>query len=174
MRVFRYLLLLFVLAKPAASADDGLDNLSAAIADRLQVMEQVAHYKWLHNIPVEAPARETEVIKATVEKAAALGLDEQAARRAVTAQMEAARTVQRRLIISWKAGSPPRGRAPDLKDDIRPRINRLTTDFLSALKSAQPALTACILPKKPETVGADIWQIALAGLIPANCAASRP
>ena len=171
MRACHYLLIILMMAAaPGTHADAALDSLASTMAARLQVMEDVAHYKWAHDVAVDAPKREAGVIAATVEKALAIGLDRAVATRAVTAQMAAAKQRQRRLIAVWTAGTPPAGNAPDLTRDIRPRINRLTVDFLAALKSAQPALAGCAVPPQPATIDTDIWHTAVAGIVPAGCA----
>ncbi|WP_025896725.1 gamma subclass chorismate mutase AroQ [Kordiimonas gwangyangensis] len=171
--MFRHAALIFVLvfsAPGAFAADARLDALAHSIEARLKVMRGVAHYKWEHHIPVEAPEREAAVIKATVTRATELGLDEQLATRAVTAQMEAAKAVQRKLIAAWEQGEDvPEGQAPDLAGEIRPLINDLTAEFLTALKAAAPLLESCAALYRPNAVTPDVWSVATAGLNPEAC-----
>ena len=174
------LILAFALVGPRVQAGDGrLETLARTIEARLGVMEDVAHYKWLHHIPVEAPAREAAVIGATVKRATSLGLNKAVATRAVTAQMEAAKALQQQLIKIWENGQAlPDGAAPDLTADIRPKINRLTGDFLSALKGAAPLLERCEAAmelKRPDSITPEVWHIAVSGLRPEGCdQAARP
>lgn len=165
------LLFVLVISAPAAlAADARLDALAHSIEARLHVMRGVAHYKWEHHIAVEAPEREAAVIKATVARATELGLDEQLATRAVTAQMEAAKAVQRKLITAWEQGEDvPKGQAPDLAREIRPLINNLTAEFLTALKAAAPLLESCAVLEWPNAVTPDVWSVATAGLNPDAC-----
>ncbi|WP_417451460.1 gamma subclass chorismate mutase AroQ [Kordiimonas sp.] len=171
MRLFCGLLCLVFWVSPT-HADDPVDRLAAAMANRLQVMTEVAHYKWQHGIAVDAPEREASVIAATVDKALTLGLDRHVATRAVTAQMDAAKMLQRSLIASWQTGPTPERDAPDLAQNIRPRINQLTTAFLQALKDAQPLLENCHTPERPAHIDAAIWQTAVSGTVPLRCGAS--
>lgn len=165
------LLFVLVVSAPAALATDArLDALAHSIEARLHVMRGVAHYKWEHHIAVEAPEREAAVIKATVTQATELGLDEQLATRAVTAQMEAAKAVQRKLIAAWEQGEDvPEGQAPDLAREIRPLINDLTAEFLTALKAAAPLLESCAVLERPDAVTPEVWSVATAGLNPDAC-----
>lgn len=165
------LLFVLVVSAPAALATDArLDALAHSIEARLGVMRGVAHYKWEHHIAVEAPEREAAVIKATVARATELGLDGPLATRAVTAQMEAAKAVQRQLIAAWERGENlPEGEAPDLAREIRPLINGLTAEFLNALKAAAPLLESCAVLERPEAVTPDVWSAATASLNPDSC-----
>lgn len=165
------LFIVLLVSTPAAIAVDArLDALAHSIEARLKVMRGVAHYKWEHHIAVEAPEREAAVIKATVARATELGLNEQLATRAVTAQMEAAKAVQRKLIATWeRAEDLPEGQAPDLARKIRPMINDLTTDFLTALKAAAPLLESCAVLTRPDAITPEVWATATAGLNPEAC-----
>jgi chorismate mutase len=170
MAVVGFFILILAAMSRATGPDARLLSLAHSIEARLGVMRSVAHYKWENHISVEAPEREAAVIKATVARATELGLDEQLATRAVTAQMEAAKAVQRRLIAAWGQGKDlPEGHAPDLAREIRPLINDLTGDFLNALKAATPLLESCAVLDRPKAVTPDVWSVATAGLTSEAC-----
>ncbi len=144
--VFAFGLLLTILlggcATPAPPADR-LAVLLDLIDQRLAISEDVARSKWNSGAPVEDLARERDIVTAIGAQAAGYGLDPSFARNFFQAQIEASKVVQRARLAQWRAArQAPFTGVPDLQRDIRPQLDRLTTELLTALAQALPALRA--------------------------------
>lgn len=141
---------------------------------RLSLMPSVARYKWHHSIPVEDLERETLILAATVEQAKALGLTESAAKRLVSAQITAAKQIQRRLITIWQQSDVDLRTLPPLQslsDDIRPVISGLTVELLTVTSALAQALKECaahedLQANRLQMVTDDEWRTAVTGLKP--------
>jgi chorismate mutase len=123
----------------AKAPDRAFDGLLGLIRTRLELMHDVARYKWAAKAPIEDPARERALLDDVAERGRALGLDPAAARSFFAAQIEAAKLVQRADFARWEAdhrGSV--GDPPDLVGVLRPRIDALNRDLLAALADARP------------------------------------
>ena len=116
-------------------------RLKDAIEARLLLMDDVARYKWNHDLPVADAPREAVLLDRTTAQAVALGIPEDYARRVVAAQIAAARVRQQELIDRWRQASrPPFDDVPDLATVQRPTIDRATADLLTRLRAAMCGL----------------------------------
>jgi len=120
-----------------------LDTLLALIDQRLAISEDVARSKWNSGAAVEDLARERDIVNAIGAQAVKYGLDPAFARAFFQAQIEASKVVQHTRLAQWRAANQaPFSNVPDLQRDIRPQLDRLTTELLTALAQALPALRA--------------------------------
>ncbi|WP_170837349.1 chorismate mutase [Actinopolyspora xinjiangensis] len=123
------------LALPAATESENTDfgPLVRPAAERLAVADQVAAAKYESGDPVEAPAREREVLAEVSEHAERAGLDPAVATEVFRDRIEANKLVQRCLISRWESGTtaPPRGH-PDM-DDVRDRTDEINQGLLDTL-----------------------------------------
>lgn len=111
--------------------------------DRLVVMRDVARWKWVNKAPIEDPEREASSLRDVAEKGRDFGLDPEATRAFFEAQIEAAKLMQREYFRRWREGAPlPEGDIPDLKTEIRGRIDALNRDLTEALPDALARLSA--------------------------------
>jgi chorismate mutase len=125
----------------AKAPDRAFDGLLGLIRTRLELMHDVARYKWAARSPIEDPARERALLDDVAERGRALGLDPAAARSFFAAQIEAAKLIQRADFARWEADHRgPAGDPPDLVGVLRPRIDALNRDLLAALADARPLL----------------------------------
>jgi chorismate mutase len=143
-------IVLLVLAVPAcrpapgpaameAVPDRAIDRLLGLMRSRLDVMHDVARWKWASKAPIEDPGREAALLGDVADRGVALGLDPAATRAFFAAQIEAAKLVQRADLVRWEADRrAPEGEAPDLARVLRPRIDSLNRDLLAALAEARP------------------------------------
>lgn len=147
----RYLLGLIVLLLPACGPEAGsapsaapaaegaranreLGALVELMGQRLELMHDVARFKWVGGSPIEDPVREQALLEDVARRGRDLGLDEAATRAFFTAQIEAAKIVQRADFERWRGGlETAPATAPDLKGVLRPRIDALNRDLLAAL-----------------------------------------
>jgi chorismate mutase-like protein len=119
----------------------GLEPLRQAIDQRLLLAQDVARAKWNAKAAIEDLPREEQVIAAAVRQGGALGLPEAWVRTVFRAQIEASKTVQRALYRRWQAEGAGRfDDAPDLAKNIRPELDRLTTQLLRAMADNQSLL----------------------------------
>jgi chorismate mutase len=123
--------------KPAPTKDvpdTAIDRLLEAVKSRLDVMHDVARWKWSAHSPIEDPAREATLLADVAGRGDALGLDPAATRAVFAAQIEAAKLIQRADFARWESDRrDPEGKPPDLAGVLRPRIDALNRELLAAL-----------------------------------------
>jgi chorismate mutase len=126
---------------PAEATERTFDNLLGLMRQRLEVMHEVARYKWAKKAPVEDPVREAALLTDVARRAADHGLDPEFARAFFRGQIEAAKAVQRADFSRWEAvPGGAAGEAPDLAGALRPRIDALNRDLLAELARVSPRL----------------------------------
>jgi cyclohexadienyl dehydratase len=141
------LLTLPATAQEQASGEPLLDEpasvarLLELVDSRLALMPAVAAYKWQQHAPIADPPREQAVIARAVAMAGPLGIAPVAVNQFFELQVRLARELEEQLHTEWRArgfdfGSP----IPRLDTELRPRLDRLTSELLRALYLAAPAL----------------------------------
>ncbi|WP_193368174.1 gamma subclass chorismate mutase AroQ [Pelagibius marinus] len=168
----RLLLLLVALAwlQGSAAAQEPAAALAEAMAERLQLMEGVAQYKWNRAIPIEDLERERVVLDNVVAAAEAEGASLDLATDFFRAQITAAKAIQSRFFEAWRQqGAGPFPNPPDLKTEVRPAISALTARIIAALAGLDgidaAALCAALAPTPAALAAdADAWRIAAAPL----------
>src|SRR5262249_2455418 len=90
-----------------AAPDRTFDDLLGLMRQRLDVMHDVARYKWAMQAPIEDSEREKALLEDVAERGRRLGLDPADTREFFAAQIEAAKLVQRADFRRWEAD--PRG-----------------------------------------------------------------
>jgi chorismate mutase len=106
--------------------------------DRLDVMHDVARYKWAKKAPVEDAGREAASLREVANRGKGLGLAPETTREFFAAQIEAAKLIQRADFRRWEADRRgPGGEPPDLVHVLRPRIDALNRELLAALAKNQ-------------------------------------
>jgi chorismate mutase len=115
-----------------------LGELTDLAVQRVQVADLVAAAKFGTPQPIDDPAREQQVLDTVRTKATGLGLDPENAASFFRAQIEANKLVQRGLYARWTEHPEevPSTR-PDLGTEVRPILDRLTTDILAELKDTE-------------------------------------
>ena len=131
-KVTAFLSILAVAATAHAAASS--EVMPDIISKRLDLMKAVAQYKYVNKLPVEDKKREAIIFKRIMEKATAIGVPQERASRALKAQITAAKLLQTSYINGWAENNIKFETAPDLGRDIRPQIDIITQDFLTALK----------------------------------------
>lgn len=172
---------------PEAEVQKVVEQLHA----RLAVMQDVAAWKYLHDLPIVDAPRERHVLDATVEQARVLGIEPSAARELYALQISLARKIQEYWFASWKAGASRPAQVRDLDSDLRPALDAIGKQMLQAIYLAlaemqrmEPAgfnesIKAALLVPGLEKQDADALLLALTKLRPttvpvmARVAASR-
>lgn len=127
--------------KPPEPPDEdkaAIDRMLVLIDERLDVAPVVAQSKWNSGAPIEAPEREAEILDQVGEDAEAAGVDADFARRFFDKQFEASKQIQRRLHHEWlQEGRSPFADPPDLAEEVRPVLDRLTPQLIESLAEMQ-------------------------------------
>ncbi|MET7990741.1 chorismate mutase [Amycolatopsis sp. NPDC005232] len=115
-----------------------LGPLADLVITRLKVSDDVAASKFGTDSPIDDPAREQQVLEQVRKQASALGLDPISTTAFFQDQITASKVVQKGLFARWAAhpDEAPTTR-PDL-GQIRTKLDQLTTDLLSELKTTVP------------------------------------
>jgi len=172
-------LALAALLPSAVRADSATDVelLRGLLIERLALMEQVAAYKWNTRHPIDDPVREANVLKASMARARAAGLNLSAARRLIAAQMEAAKMVQRHFFTAWREGEPLRvSDPPDLHTELRHEIGSLSAALIAAVADLGKELEYCSAAMVLRPVPAELqpvpeaWSVAVNGVLDADAA----
>ncbi|OUD01261.1 chorismate mutase [Streptomyces swartbergensis] len=125
----------------AAAAHD-LTSVTELLAQRLLLADKVAAAKYGTDTPIDDPKREAQILDDVRSRAAGLGLDPDAVAAVFRDQIDANKLVQRGLYARWDAnpGERPTER-PDLAKEVRPALDRITTQLLAALDDTERART---------------------------------
>jgi chorismate mutase len=128
--------------RPAAPAPAADGRLLGLIRQRLEVMHDVARWKWANGTPIADPVREGQVLDAVAERGRGRGLDPGFVRSFFAQQMEASKRVQQADFDRWKAdGKGHESGGPDLAAS-RARIDAIDGELLGALADAGPERAA--------------------------------
>ncbi len=137
-RAFRLGFALLLLATGSAHAAQATNEpLLRLLNERLVLMQQVAAYKWQHDLPIEDRAREDQVVANSVDKALRVGMVPQSAAEFFRAQIAAAKAVQAYWFARWRDTAGP-AQAPDLISVIRPRLLVLGEQIIDAAALREP------------------------------------
>ncbi|MDW4909855.1 gamma subclass chorismate mutase AroQ [Streptomyces sp. ADMS] len=120
------------------SPTPSLAPLTDLFAERLLVADKVAAAKYGTDRPIDDPVREQQILDDVLARAVGLGLDPAAVAAVFRDQIEANKVVQRGLYARWDAhpGLRPTER-PDLVKEVRPILDRITTELLDALQETE-------------------------------------
>ncbi|MDX3541357.1 chorismate mutase [Streptomyces europaeiscabiei] len=121
-----------------AAGPRSLTVLTDLFADRLLVADKVAAAKYGTATPIDDPVREKAILDDVAGRAVGLGLDPDAVTAVFRDQIEANKLVQRGLYARWDAHPQERPtERPDLVKDVRPVLDRITTQLLTALQETE-------------------------------------
>jgi chorismate mutase len=157
----------------AGEPEAGAGRLMELMGERLALATFVARAKWNAHLPVQDAAREASQLADLRARAAARRLPPDWVEAFFRAQVEAGKQVQQRLIDRWTAANaPPFAGTPDLRAEIRPKIDALNREMLEVLVQLEPSLRAPAVQAlfRPERlqsaeVGTDVAERALAPLL---------
>ncbi|MGP3690522.1 chorismate mutase [Streptomyces sp. IBSNAI002] len=123
--------------------EQALSKLVRLSAERVMTADTVAAAKWGTEQPIDDPARERAVLDAAASQAAERGVDRAGVQRIFEGQITANKTVQRALYAAWEKNPALRpGARPDLATEVRPVLDRIDGDLITAIHEAQPFLSS--------------------------------
>ncbi|MEV0611842.1 gamma subclass chorismate mutase AroQ [Nonomuraea sp. NPDC050404] len=112
----------------------GLTPLVGLAAERILLADKVAAAKFGTNTPIEDPVREKQVLDRAAVLAGEAGIDVPDTVTFFRAQTEMSKVVQKGLYDRWTRHPElaPTER-PDLATEVRPQLDRITTQFIDQL-----------------------------------------
>ncbi|MFD5750084.1 gamma subclass chorismate mutase AroQ [Streptomyces sp. NPDC127033] len=122
----------------SAAPGSGLTALVGLAAERILLADKVAAAKFGTGTPIEDPLREQQVLDEAKALAVEAGLDTGETVQFFRAQIEMSKVVQQGLYDLWTA-HPDQAPAerPDLATEVRPELDRITTEFIDQLVATQ-------------------------------------
>ncbi|MFZ6679326.1 gamma subclass chorismate mutase AroQ [Undibacterium sp. Tian12W] len=128
-------------AQAQNASDPRLVRLMGLMQQRLNLAQDVAMYKWNAKAAIDDPVREQQILDALAQQAPQYGLAPRQVQDFFSAQIVAGKMIQTALFAEWVSkAQAPFDNPPDLKTTIRPALDKLTPQLLTALAEAQPAL----------------------------------
>ncbi|MFD9458560.1 chorismate mutase [Streptomyces sp. NPDC059985] len=123
-------------------AEHVLEMIVRLAAERVMTADTVAAAKWGTTQPIDDPSREKTVLDSAASQAAKLGIDRATVQRIFKDQIAANKDVQRALYAQWQQhpAEQPTHR-PDLATQVRPVLDRVDSQLLTAIQLAQPLLS---------------------------------
>lgn len=113
-----------------------LAPLADLAAQRVQIGDKVAAAKFGTDQPIDDPAREQQILDSVAARSIELGIDPAATVRFFRAQIDANKVVQRGLYALWTEHPELRPTdRPDLINEVRPELDRITTELLNELRA---------------------------------------
>ncbi|MFH8658900.1 chorismate mutase [Streptomyces afghaniensis] len=117
-----------------------LTPVTELLAQRLLLADKVAAAKYGTDTPIDDPEREARILDDVRARAVGLGLEPDAVAAVFRDQIEANKLVQRGLYARWDAHPAERPtERPDLAKEVRPALDRITTQLLAALDDTERA-----------------------------------
>lgn len=131
-------------SKPSPVATENVaaaEALLELMRERMLVMHDVARWKWNAKQPIADPEREKALLEELERRGANFGLAREEVRSFMRAQIEAGKLIQQSDWRQWEAESRDAfADAPDLQTELRPKIDRLSRQLLSAYAEVLPQL----------------------------------
>jgi len=115
-----------------------INHLLELIDQRLSIAPQVAKSKWNSGAPVDDLKRESTMLNEEITQTKLIGkekCDLTLVKAFFQDQFDAGKIIQKNLLISWRNTYPAKYQfadAANLRRDIRPRLDKLTPELISA------------------------------------------
>lgn len=117
-------------------------KLFTKIQQRFMLAEQVAAYKYHHQLPIYVPEIEKKILTELKSQAITLQLDDKTTARFIALLMQTSVKLQENLTIFWKTQPNIKLEIQDLDKKLRPQIKQLTIEILQEIMLAIPELKA--------------------------------
>ncbi|QIR40563.1 gamma subclass chorismate mutase AroQ [Tolypothrix sp. PCC 7910] len=137
-----------------ATADQRIkiERLLKLIQQRLLIAHDVARWKWNHKRPIEDRKREQDLLAKVRQQATTYNLEPDVVVAFFQAQIEAGKLIQKADFQNWhQQGAKSFANVPDLNKAIRPSLDKLNTEFFSALVDINPILGCSTIQKSIES-----------------------
>jgi cyclohexadienyl dehydratase len=135
---------LLLLGSPVMAGDKDIKQsveLFTLVQKRLSMMQQVALYKYVHQLPLVNPEVERKILQQVKEDAKRYSLAIKETEHAIQVQMQVAVVVQKEWHDNWKKNGLTTQAVPDLDKEIRPELTRITHAIVEQLAAAREELS---------------------------------
>lgn len=116
------------------------NQLFSLINERCQLMQSVAHYKYVHQLALFVPSVEHKILETVAQDAKSVGLPENEMQAAIQLQMRIGVTIQEQWVEKWRSGEKLPEQIIDLERKLRPTLKKLTHDIVLQTAKAKPSL----------------------------------
>lgn len=118
-----------------------VDGFLFAVKDRLELMHDVAKWKWNTGSPIEDKKRESVLLSSLMKKSRMYGLDPADVNALFTSQIEAAKSIQIKDFETWIADEQEKvTMSRDLNTELRPEIDAASSNLLMQYREIAPYL----------------------------------
>ena len=118
-----------------------VDRLLQLMQQRLMVQHDVARWKWNQLSPIDVPQREQELLAQLRQQAVTYGIEPDVVSAFFQWQIDAGKLIQIADFQNWqKQGVQSFDNVPSLTLTVRPLLNKLSAELLSALAELTPFL----------------------------------
>ena len=115
------------------------EALPRLIVQRLSWMDKVARVKQANGLPVADAKREAELLETMSKQGTALGIPASATRAFFIGQMDAAKRYQEAWLRAHASDKPTTASLPDLTKTVRPALDDIGQNMITALANARTA-----------------------------------
>jgi serine protease Do len=113
---------------------DAAERMLVLIKQRLDLMNDVAAFKWKHRQDVADSQRESDLLKLLVKKGQEAGIPSAMVTAFFKQQFEASRKFQEDRISQWqKDNTMPEVKVKDLQKELRPKIEKISEEMVQVL-----------------------------------------
>ena len=116
------------------------NHLFSLIEERLSLMPQVAHYKFVHQQAIFVPAVEQKILAVVANDARLAGVDVAKMQAAMQLQMQIGVNVQKAWTHEWQTGRKPNQPPKDLDSTVRPALAKITYEIVVQTANAKTEL----------------------------------
>ncbi len=116
------------------------NHLFSLINQRLILMQQVAHYKYIHQQPLFVSAVEQNILQIVGDDAKAAGIDVVKMQNAIQLQMQMGVKVQQAWTDEWQTGIKPVAPLIELDTQLRPALAKITHEIVLQTAKAKAEL----------------------------------
>lgn len=116
------------------------NQLFSLINERCQLMQSVAHYKYVHQLALFVPGVERKILETVAQDAKSVGLPEKEMQAAIQLQMQMGVIIQQQWVEKWQRGEKLPALIVDLESELRPALKKLTHDIVIQTAKAKPVL----------------------------------
>ncbi len=130
-----------IAALPSAAEEQAIGALLDAMLRRLEIMHDVAKWKWNRRQAIDDPERERRLLDELERRGRQLQLPPAETRRLMQAQIDAGKLIQRADCEAWRLDErEPFSDVPGLQSELRPKIDRASEELLSAYAALRERL----------------------------------
>lgn len=168
---------------PVGRHQQKVDRLLQLMQQRLIAQHDVARWKWNQKSPIDVSQREQELLAQLRQQAMAYGLEPSAVSAFFKWQIDAGKLIQIADFQNWhREGIQSFDNVPDLNLTLRPLLDKLSPELLSALAALDPVRDCLTVQEliqsraqiilRGDGIDQTVRRVVLAPLLAAGCLAA--